>query len=83
MREGGGGHVGKRSNNAPLYATETVIHISCGNDVLSGFFTHVTDIIPSLFLGSGKTYTMMGSQNQTGLIPRLCNELFDRISSVS
>lgn len=48
-----------------------------------GFFTHVTDIIPFLFLGSGKTYTMMGSQNQTGLIPRLCNELFDRISSVS
>lgn len=26
---------------------------------------------------------MMGSQNQTGLIPRLCDELFDRISKVS
>lgn len=35
--------------------------------------------------GSGKTFTMMGShdQNQTGLIPRLCDELFDRISKVN
>jgi len=35
------------------------------------------------FQGSGKTFTMMGSQNQTGLIPRLCDELFDKISKVS
>ncbi|KAJ7369590.1 Kinesin-like protein kif13b [Desmophyllum pertusum] len=33
-----------------------------------------------LYTGSGKTFTMMGSLNQTGLIPRLCDELFDRIS---
>lgn len=28
--------------------------------------------------GSGKSYTMMGSADQPGLIPRLCSTLFDR-----
>ena len=40
-------------------------------------------LIMLFFQGSGKTFTMMGSQNQTGLIPRLCDELFDKISKVS
>lgn len=34
--------------------------------------------------GSGKSYTMMGSesnQQEKGLIPRLCEHLFDKISS--
>ena len=30
--------------------------------------------------GAGKSYTMMGSRTDPGLIPRLCNELFARIS---
>ena len=33
-----------------------------------------------LFLGSGKSYTMMGSQDNKGIIPRLCDSLFDRIA---
>ena len=33
--------------------------------------------------GSGKSYTMMGSSTQTGIIPRLCDDLFERISNVS
>lgn len=28
--------------------------------------------------GSGKSYTMMGSGDQPGLIPRLCSALFER-----
>lgn len=28
--------------------------------------------------GSGKSYTMMGSVDQPGLIPRLCSALFER-----
>lgn len=28
--------------------------------------------------GSGKSYTMMGSAEQPGLIPRLCSSLFNR-----
>lgn len=30
--------------------------------------------------GAGKSYTMMGSRSDPGLIPRLCNELFSRIA---
>ena len=30
--------------------------------------------------GSGKSYSMMGSQDSQGLIPRLCNGLFERIA---
>ena len=31
------------------------------------------------YVGSGKSYTMMGSSDNPGIIPRLCNALFDRI----
>lgn len=31
-----------------------------------------------LIPGSGKSYTMMGSAEQPGLIPRLCSSLFER-----
>lgn len=31
-----------------------------------------------VYPGSGKSYTMMGSVEQPGLIPRLCSSLFDR-----
>ncbi|XP_022651969.1 kinesin-like protein KIF13A isoform X4 [Varroa jacobsoni] len=30
--------------------------------------------------GSGKSYTMMGSKEDKGLIPRLCDDLFERIA---
>lgn len=32
------------------------------------------------FLGSGKSFTMMGSENNKGLIPRLCEDIFNDIS---
>ena len=31
------------------------------------------------FVGSGKSFTMMGSQSNKGIIPRLCNTLFNYI----
>ena len=30
--------------------------------------------------GSGKSYTMMGTSSEPGIIPRLCNTLFQRIA---
>lgn len=30
--------------------------------------------------GSGKSYTMMGGHDNKGIIPRLCDSLFDRIA---
>lgn len=32
------------------------------------------------FSGSGKSYTMMGSQDNKGIIPRLCDTLFGLIA---
>lgn len=32
------------------------------------------------FSGSGKSYTMMGAQDNKGIIPRLCDSLFDLIA---
>jgi kinesin family protein 13 len=32
------------------------------------------------FSGSGKSYTMMGTMEEKGIIPRLCDALFDRIA---
>ena len=32
--------------------------------------------------GSGKTFTMTGDEQKPGVIPRLCNELFERIGSM-
>ncbi|KRZ60336.1 Kinesin-like protein KIF13A [Trichinella nativa] len=43
-------------------------------EVLRKYFKHTVYI-----KGSGKSYTMMGSKEQPGLIPRLCIELFRRI----
>lgn len=34
----------------------------------------------SLFSGSGKSYSMMGAQDNKGLIPRLCDNLFEQIA---
>uniref|UniRef100_A0AC35TU92 Kinesin motor domain-containing protein n=1 Tax=Rhabditophanes sp. KR3021 TaxID=114890 RepID=A0AC35TU92_9BILA len=33
--------------------------------------------------GSGKSYTMMGSNSNPGIIPRLCNSIFERIEKES
>ncbi len=34
-----------------------------------------------VFVGSGKSYTMMGYENNEGVIPRLCSALFERIAA--
>lgn len=33
-----------------------------------------------IFSGSGKSYTMMGTQDNKGIIPRLCDSLFGEIA---
>lgn len=44
------------------------------NDVVNPWFFF------SGLLGSGKSYTMMGTQENNGIIPRLCDSLFDLIA---
>lgn len=38
------------------------------------------NIIALYVVGSGKSYTMMGSGDNKGIIPRLCDNLFDMIA---
>jgi len=38
------------------------------------------DLTRLFVTGSGKSYTMMGSQDNKGIIPRLCDSLFDQIA---
>lgn len=33
--------------------------------------------------GSGKSYTMMGTREEVGIIPRMCNELFERLDQLT
>jgi kinesin family protein 13 len=33
--------------------------------------------------GSGKSFTMMGKEQNKGLIPRLCEALFERVNSIN
>ena len=36
-------------------------------------------MVTYIYLGSGKSYSMMGSSSDPGIIPRLCQNLFERI----
>jgi len=66
------------------YASQEKVYNCLGADVLLNAFEGYNACIFAYGqTGSGKTFTMMGSQNQTGLIPRLCDELFGKISKVS
>lgn len=42
--------------------------------------TGLLDFVMQFVTGSGKSYTMMGSQDNKGIIPRLCDSLFDLIA---
>ena len=45
---------------------------------------YATEHMPAdVAVGSGKSYTMMGTEEDPGIIPRLCITLFDRINAVS
>lgn len=48
--------------------------------ILWKFCTFIYNYRIVYFLGSGKSYTMMGSQDHKGIIPRLCDSLFDLIA---
>ncbi|XP_044181974.1 LOW QUALITY PROTEIN: kinesin-like protein KIF13B [Acropora millepora] len=67
--------------NNSKYASQEKVYKYLGSDVLENAFEGYNACIFAYGqTGSGKTFTMMGSHDQNGLIPRLCGELFDRIS---
>ncbi|ORX74357.1 kinesin-domain-containing protein [Linderina pennispora] len=69
------------SPSGPQYASQQVVFNDIGRSVLSHAFEgYNTCVFAYGQTGSGKSYTMMGSEADPGLIPRVCDELFTRIS---
>ena len=64
------------------YAHQQEIYDSLGEEYLDhNFEGYHTCIFAYGQTGSGKSYTMMGTPEQPGLIPRTCEDLFQRIES--
>jgi hypothetical protein len=64
----------------PHYAHQEDVYRSFGEEFLDHNFNgYHTCIFAYGQTGSGKSYTMMGSPDNPGLIPRTCEELFERI----
>ena len=64
----------------PHYATQEDVYNSLGEEFLDhNFEGYHTCIFAYGQTGSGKSYTMMGTPDNPGLIPRTCEELFERI----
>lgn len=63
------------------YATQEEVYNSLGEEFLDhNFEGYHTCIFAYGQTGSGKSYTMMGTAEQPGLIPRTCEDLFERIA---
>lgn len=64
------------------YATQEDVYNCLGEEFLDhNFEGYHTCIFAYGQTGSGKSYTMMGKDDQHGLIPRTCEDLFQRIES--
>ncbi|XP_015666556.1 kinesin-like protein KIF16B isoform X2 [Protobothrops mucrosquamatus] len=65
----------------PNYASQEMVFNNLGIDVLqSAFEGYNACIFAYGQTGSGKSYTMMGNAGDTGLIPRICEGLFNRVN---
>ncbi|KAH8599733.1 kinesin motor domain-containing protein [Bisporella sp. PMI_857] len=64
------------------YAHQEDVYNSLGEEFLDhNFEGYHTCIFAYGQTGSGKSYTMMGTVDQPGLIPRTCEDLFERIEA--
>ncbi|KAK5993266.1 Kinesin-like protein [Cladobotryum mycophilum] len=64
------------------YATQEDVYNSLGEEFLDhNFEGYHTCIFAYGQTGSGKSYTMMGTRENPGLIPRTCEDLFERIDA--
>ncbi|GFY77584.1 kinesin-like protein KIF13A [Trichonephila inaurata madagascariensis] len=70
------------NENHQHYASQEVVFNSLGADILDNAFQGYNACILAYGqTGSGKSFTMMGSEDNKGLIPRLCDALFERIDA--
>ncbi|KAL6435367.1 hypothetical protein ACFW04_005390 [Cataglyphis niger] len=66
---------------AENFASQEVVFDALGRDILDNAFQGYNACIFAYGqTGSGKSYTMMGSGDNKGIIPRLCDNLFDIIA---
>lgn len=66
--------------NDPHYAGQPALHECLGIDFVSHAFAGYNCCIFAYGqTGSGKTHSMMGSQSDPGLIPRICSQIFHNI----
>lgn len=69
-------------SESPNYAHQEDVYNALGEEFLDhNFEGYHTCIFAYGQTGSGKSYTMMGKQDQPGIIPRTCEDLFQRIES--
>ncbi|KAJ8045153.1 Kinesin-like protein KIF16B [Holothuria leucospilota] len=69
--------------NDAHFASQELVHSHLGTDVLKAAFEGYNACIFAYGqTGSGKSYTMMGEEHCPGLIPRICEGLYQRIKSV-
>ncbi|XP_018897649.2 kinesin-like protein KIF13A isoform X1 [Bemisia tabaci] len=68
-------------DGSPQFASQEMVFNRVGRDILDNAFQGYNACIFAYGqTGSGKSYTMMGSQDNKGIIPRLCDALFERIA---
>lgn len=68
--------------SAPHYANQEAVYSAVGEDFLDQTFEgHHTCIFSYGQTGSGKSYTMSGTPDNPGLLPRTCQDLFERIEN--
>ncbi|XP_017757439.1 PREDICTED: kinesin-like protein KIN-7I [Eufriesea mexicana] len=69
---------------SPSFADQARIYHTLGRSVLDALFTGYNSCLVAYGqTASGKTYTMMGTKEDPGLTPRLCEGLFARIEEES
>ncbi|CAM9851434.1 unnamed protein product [Bubo scandiacus] len=68
-------------SKSPSFVCQEMVFKNLGTDVLkSAFEGYNACVFAYGQTGSGKSYTMMGNAGDAGLIPRICEGLFSRIS---
>ncbi|XP_011878634.1 PREDICTED: uncharacterized protein LOC105567951 [Vollenhovia emeryi] len=69
---------------AKNYATQATIYETLGQSIMDAMFSGYNSCLVAYGQSaSGKTYTMMGTKEDPGLIPRLCEGIFSKIEQKS
>ncbi|ODQ49644.1 kinesin-domain-containing protein [Saitoella complicata NRRL Y-17804] len=71
------------SSTDPEYASQAHIYDSLGRELLNHAFEgYNTCIFAYGQTGSGKSYSMMGYEGEEGIVPRMCQEMFERVKQL-